>query len=178
METPKIKQSHQAIHAYLHQNKDKKIKDVLDSLDNLCASGRGGGGGNSQPVCIRDVEGITIAIRTPINGHWLPLVGPEAVEVTPKKSSTTDYSSYSKEGTKYYNARLKITNEVKAKNAETTQKRVDGMMELEEYKAALIPVESYDGVNPPGYDGPALSEGFATKDECEAYLKKNGAKFG
>lgn len=169
-----IKQSHVDIHTFLVANPGAKIGDVMDKLTGFCVSRRGQGGSSGSAVRAMTndgSEGETLAVRTAISGRWLPVVGSQAVNIAPKKASSTGYSAYSQEGTKFYNARKKVVDDAKAKNEALSARRLNDEISVDEYKSSLIDLTN---LKAEGYEGAALTEGFATREEVIDYLQNEG----
>lgn len=173
METQKPKSSHEGIYNYLRSNPDKKVKEIMPEIENLCFAKRGG---NGQDSFIKDASGATVAIHTVIGDRWLPVVGSKAVAVSDKKGTNSGLSSYSKEGSKVYSMRLAARKKAEEHNEAVRERCMRHEIDIAQRDKELVDIAAINSSVPEGYAGNAFKEGFATKDEVVAYLKDEGVK--
>jgi len=96
-----IKKSFAPIIEFLEKNQDKKVKSVLEAVIAMASTkGRGASeAGQATHTFIKDTSGATVAMLCYYYKRWMPLVGPDAVEVGAKASAASGLSSMCKLGT-------------------------------------------------------------------------------
>ena len=128
-----------------------------------------------------DGKPLCLAFTDSFDGRIKPTVGARKVEVGPSTNSSTGLQSMSKNSSGPYLQRLKRVNETIAANEEAAEhntgllaqinKNPGKAAELSKQMREIVDVEALKNEVPDG-----ITEGFGTREECVAYLEKEGYK--
>ncbi len=160
-----VKKAYAELVAFLEANKDKKVSSVMDQVIAMASAKTARAEGNTF---IKDAQGNTVAILDYYFKRWMPLVGDKAVEFGAKAQTATGFNTMCKEGV---SAWTKQQREAKAAGISLLQRVANG-----EVKPSDIPAEQEKIENA----RKAIAEttlGFASLEEVQKYLRKNGVQF-
>ena len=176
MENTNIKKGHEPLHNLLVANKDRKVSEILAQAIQLMSAG-----GRAVDKAIKSVDGKVLAIVSTYSGLYQPVVGSKAGEVRVVANSTTGFNNMTQEEQALYNkARLEHNKALDANkaanafNADLLVKVSKGEVKASEVGGLMKDVVNVDTIMNPKTD--EISTGFDSRDECVAYLKKEGFK--
>lgn len=159
-----IKKAYQDIVTLLEQNKDAKVKTILDQVIEM-ASGKSTRAAGS--TAIRDTKNNVVAVFDYYFKRWMPLVGDAAVEFGAKASSPTGLNSMSKEGVSNWTRQQRVA---KQENADLLNKVAAGEVAPENIPAEQAKIEERRQMIA------ETDKGFENKEDVLAYLNKAGVE--
>ena len=126
-------------------------------------------------------KALCLAFTDSFDGRIKPTVGARAVEVGTSGNSSTGLQSMSKASSGPYLQRLNEYNEAVKANAEATVHNTDLVQQIAknpgkaaELSKTMKPVVDAEAIKARVPEG--ITEGFASRAECVAYLEKEGFK--
>ena len=157
-----IKKAYKEIVDLLENNRDTKVKHIIDQVIALASAKSSRSEGSSY---IKDAEGTPVAIFDYYFKRHMPLVGDKAVEFGAKAKTATGFNTMCKEGVSHWTKQQK-----EAKNANTAllSKVASGEIAPDAIVAHQEEIETARKTI-------AETElGFETIDELNAYLTESG----
>ena len=174
MKDNSIKTVFQPVHQVLVANKDAKVGDVLPQILQLMAAG-----GRAVDKAIKDTNGKVRAILSSYSGWYHIVEGAGASEVREVETSTTGWNNMSQEEQGFYNAArlaykkaLRENEKANAHNTALLAEVAAGKVKPQDLQAKMAKVVDAEALLNPPLD--KLTQGFKTRDECVAALKKQG----
>lgn len=162
-----IKKSFAELVSYLEDNKNKKVDTLLPTIYELATpkTKAAKSSGKSSGISLKDSDGTVLAIKCWYFKRWMPIVGSDPVEFTPKKLTSTGYNSMCKEGNNLW-------------SRQRSQYKKDNEQILQDVKAGDLPI---DGISDRQVEATATYHaiqptelGFETRDEVEAHFTSLG----
>ena len=171
-----VRKGHEPVYNLLVANKDRKVGDILAQAIQLMSAG-----GRAIDKAIKGVDGTVLAYVSTYSGWFQPVVGSKKSDTRVVANSSTGFNNMTQEEQALYNkARLEYNKSKEANdlanahNAQLLVKVSKGEVKAADVGGLMKEVVDLETIMNP--DTTQLSTGFATREECVAYLKKEGFK--
>lgn len=159
-----VKKIFQPMVDLLEANKDVKVSKLMDQILELTAAKAARSGGSTF---LKDAQGNAVAILDYYFKRWMPLIGDKAVEFGAKAGTATKFNVMCKEGVSLW---TKAQRDAKNASADLLKKVASGEIKPNEIAAHQAAIEeARKSIQ-------ATELGFATIEEVQKYLKKNGVE--
>jgi hypothetical protein len=156
--TPKVSAKAKILGILKGLDPKSTVADAIKHLESLKAVG----GARESGIAIKNAKGETVAILDFYSKRWCPLVGPKAVEFSPKANSL-GFNSMSKVSTNLWTKR---NSEIKKRTASMTSGIASGKLAGPDIAKEAQAIEKLKDQ----IDASVNSIGFGTKEEVEKYL--------